>query len=643
MKRFCLYLLWLIPLGGSAREKITFFNQGDLYVENALYIRGDFRAMEASAVCQSGTTSLTGDFINDVKTGRVFTTEATKNRGVFEFCGTTPQRITGSAPKERYIHFPDTLRVRNDTVLMQPNRAATTKVADIRSGRLILESEAENGRSVTAHLLVENEVMTHPNAIQVNLDLGDNYQKKKLVGFTPPFERLYADYFFFNLLSRPTARGLFGNDGRLITSPLTPLNPGEGYLLGLGVIAEGDPYFTERIDPRWAGADPARRVKEKFQFFRGVAEPNFSRYLNETLAPGYVTGEKLVVGDVKPIRLERGFNYLGNPYMAPLDLSDILQGSTSSDWGVPDNTLKKAFYVLSQGEASYENSRFVFSASYLVSQEQGSTTLNSRSVAPMQMFIVATDTPVNLTLPAGKRRHDSSAVFLRSTRYETTDELLLETTDEQTGAYDRTCLVFRSNATLQATDPFDTQKIFNHSGGVNQLYTLSSDDKELMVSVIPTTTERLPLYFIPARLPQRVSLRAGRLNSLTSVSHIFLEDLQTGRLVNLMQTPCYTFDASPSDPIGRFVLHFTPNPATGTDEPSAPATLPRASYREGQVRIDGFRESDRGSEVALYNIQGKLLHRQRLEEIAPCRIPATLPKGIYVVRNKDLALKFTVK
>jgi hypothetical protein len=644
MKRFYLYiscfLFFALPGQG---QKTIFLNQGELYVKDSLYISGDFRAEDRSNVFQNGTTVLTGDFINEVKTGNVFTTNATKNTGTFEFGGTTAQQIKGSASKERYINFPDTLRINNTkaTVTMLPHQAATTKVVDIRSGRLILDSDAANRSSVSAHLLIEKDVITLPNAIQVNLALGDNYQNRKLVGFTPPFEKMYADYFFFNFLSRPTAKGLFGDDGRLITNPRTLLKPGLGYIIGMGIIPAGDPYYTTSSDPRWNDADFSKRATDKFFFSRAVAEPSFSKYLSEQTAPGYVSGEKLVTGDLENIPLEKGFNYLGNPYMAPLDLSDIINGTTSADWGVADNTLKNGFYVLSQGTGSYANSKFTFSASYLISQKVGSTTHNTQSVAPMQMFIVGTDTPVNIRIPKNKRKHDTTATFLRSANNEITDELLIETSDNETGAYDRLCVVFRNSATMQSDDPYDAVKIFNRSGGVNQIYTRSSDGKDMTVSVVPPTTEKLLMYFAPALLPQQLTLTADRLNSLVSVGYVILEDTKTGTLTDLMRTPSYTFTSSPSDRADRFVLHFTSNPTTATEDVNLPA--PYATYEGGLIRIFGLRDSDKGSELTLFNMQGQQLHRQPLEETNPSLIRKHLSKGIYMVKNKHTLIKFAVK
>jgi hypothetical protein len=643
--RYIFLSLW-IASGIEAQER--FVNTGQLYVADSLIIDGDFQAEGNSEVFQVGRTILTGNFLNNVMAGHVFTTDAARNKGSFEFRGMDNQLIAGTAPKERYINFPDTIYINNqgtselhNQVRIQSGQAATTAWVDIRQGRLVLDSDPQGATaSVHAHLLIKNDVLTRPNNIQVNLALGDNYQSGRLAGFTPPFEKLYADYFLFNFLSRPTARGLFGDEGRLITDPRTLLKPGLGYIIGMGIATPG--YYLHELDPRWKDADSTQRATTKFAFSRAVAEPSFDKYLDDQSAPGYITGEKLVLRDVS-LPIERGFNYLGNPYTTPLDLSDITTGNTSAHWGAPDNTLKKGFYVLSQGKGSLANAKMTFTASYFIRQQDGqASTYTADIVAPMQMFIVGSETKIGggFKIPAAKRVHDSGVAFLRSAPYEITDELLIETTDTESQGYDRLCIAFRHQATLSASDPLDAVKIFNRSGGVNQIYSRSSDDQDLTVSVVPPATEKLPLYFSPSLLPQQVTLKADRLESLVSVRYVFLEDTKTQTLTDLMRTPSYTFASSPSDKPDRFVLHFTSSPATATEGVGlAPG---RAMYADGILRIFGLRESDRGSDVSIFNMQGQLMHRQPLRETSPCIVNRRLPRGVYMVKNNDIVIKFAV-
>jgi hypothetical protein len=164
----------------------------------------------------------------------------------------------------------------------------------------------------------------------------------------------------------------------------------------------------------------------------------------------------------------------------------------------------------------------------------------------------------------------------------------------------------------------------------------------MTVSVVPPTTQKLPVCFVPALLPQQVTLKADRLNSLVSVGYVTLEDTKTGRLTDLMRTPSYTFTSSPSDKPDRFVLHFTSNPTTATEDLNLPAA-PYVFYEGGLIRIFGLQESDRGSELTVFNMQGQLIHRQPLAETNPSLIRKYLAKGVYIVKNKGTLIKFAVK
>jgi hypothetical protein len=260
------------------------------------------------------------------------------------------------------------------------------------------------------------------------------------------------------------------------------------------------------------------------------------------------------------------------------------------------------------------------------------------------MFIVgkksATTGRDSLTLSASRRTH-TNAKFLRSTTNPVVDELLIETTDLQTGGYDRLCVVFRHKASLQSDDPYDAQKIFNHSGGVNQIYTRASDNKQLTTNVISPQTDRLTFYFEPSDYPQEVSLGAYRLQSLQSVSRIYLEDTKTSTVVELTQTPSYRFTSSPSDRADRFVLHFGTNP-TGIHD-ALTATPFSAVYEAGSIQLSGLSEKDKGSDITLYNMQGQTMLSRIIQDTPSCRISKDLSKGIYIVKTRTQVTKLSVK
>ncbi|GHV52000.1 hypothetical protein FACS1894181_14700 [Bacteroidia bacterium] len=645
MKTFkiCSFVFSLLSLTVTGYAQNTaLLNKGHLFVKDTLYISGSIQAEDSSKIVQKGHTIVTGDLVNNVTTGHVFTEAKADNTGSFEFKGDAAQTIKGAASKSaNYINFPTKLIINNQaalgTVTLKADKSATAQDIDVKGGRLVIDSEpvASAMETNNAHLLVEGTVTT---GIQVNLAMGDNYQSGRVAGFTSPFVKLYADYFFFNFLTRPSNVGLFGDSKRLITNPRTRLEPGVGYLIGLGIIPDGDPYYNAERDPRWNDADPTKRAKDMFRFSRIIAEKTFDKYLDNTVTPGYITDERLNTGNVT-VNLKAGFNYLGNPYTAPLDLNDIVEQKTSSSWGAPDGKLKNGFYVLTNGAGTTSDKQtYTFTASYLKKQTIGSTAPDPNVVAPMQMFIVWAENDMQLTIPASKRKHETVS-YLRSTANEPIDELLIETTDMETGGFDRFCVVFRENASPTAGDFYDAPKFFNLSGGVNQIYTRSSDDKKLSISVVPTSTGELPMYFEPASKAQMVTLKANRLESLVSVSNVVLVDTKTGAKVNLLQTPEYTFASSPSDKPDRFVLRFSTT-TTGVED-ITPSNV-YASYNGGFIQVHGLQESDLGSALALYSMNGQQLYSGQVREVSPCRIQKDLLKGVYLLKTNKSSLKLIV-
>ncbi|MDH6306318.1 hypothetical protein M2463_002992 [Parabacteroides sp. PH5-13] len=692
MKQLAIMILGSLLLSatqaGAQESAVMFLNTGTLNVEGsttartALYIQGDMMGAGASNIyVQKANMKLTGDLINHSDDGfHVFagdeseTNFVAKTDGSFEFAGTSPQQIRGIAGKAgSFIRFPQTSVINNTnatdwkqaTVTLVPTAAATMTNLQHKSGRLVIDSETGmDFNTNNAHLILKGTASgtmyydnTNPAGpwghVQVNLALGAN-QGKRIFGFASPFSRTYADYFMYNFLSAPSSKGLFGDNGLLITNPATFVEKGKGYIVGQGLVDEAA-YYSGMLDPEWAGAKYADRATTVFHF-GGFPYYGAASIQVKTTAERYAA-EVLNSSDI-PLTLSKGFNYLGNSFTAPLDLKSLVEkeGVADSDWGVtvgPAATadVKNGFYVLTNGSGAYEgNNRFSFAASWLIGQKVGGTYTgsagnydNQNLIAPMQMFVLWSNKEnVSLKIPAAKRTH-GIVDFLRAAETESgpTDEILLESRDTRTGGFDRFCVVFRPDASEAATDPYDAPKLFNRSGGVNQLYTRSSDNKEMTTTVIPPTTYRIPLYFEPSLEIQEVELEASRLESLQSVQEVILEDTQTGKKSSLMRNAVYRFTSSPGDSPARFVLHFR-NTATGMEAIEEKAFT--ASYRNGITSVYGLDEADRGEYLYLYNVKGELLYREKVTELFPQRIRKALTTGVYILRTeKGRTTKLSVK
>ncbi|MDR1810821.1 MAG: T9SS type A sorting domain-containing protein [Prevotella sp.] len=657
-------LLWTFSssIMSANSKSIRLRNDGKMNVAAVgqgtnLSVWGSIMAASSSAIGLSGRIDLTGDFINNISSGHVFDSG---RRGYVHFRGKTVQYIKGQAGKSRYIDFPN-ICVENKTavvseqtdtaaVIVCPNTAINADTIRLKAGRLILESDtldATSGR--VAHLLANHVVIDRSKAgkhekglVQVNLAAGNHYRQGKLLGFTPPFKTIYADYFFYNFLSRPTDRGLFGDSYSLITNPKTPITGGLGYIVGLGVIPENDPYYQNEWDPQWNGTNIADRFTQKLSFAREFAPAGFTVFVNNDPAiADKFTGESLNTSDV-PVTIEQGWNYLGNPFTVPLDMSSFLNGATSKDdWGVtrgdrPTDEVQTKYYVLSQGQGKYHPNhafgRFEFSVTYLVAQKTGGTTTIepglSALVAPMQLFVIKKNTSGTavMNIPAGQRKHENVKYLREAPQAE--NELLLETKDDADGGYDRLCVVFRQDAQGTATDKYDALKIFNNSGGVNQIYTLSEDNKRLTTNVAPLTLQSLKMNLKPASVEQNITLRAYRQESLTDVKTVILEDTHTGVKTNLMLNPEYRFTTKPEDTCDRFILYFSTN---ANDIENTEANGAKVYYNNNTLNIKNIERWDIQT-AAVLDIQGRLLFSGKTGTETDASFPLYLGGGAYLVK-----------
>jgi len=625
----------------------------------SLYVNGKIQVEGKGNITQNGRTQVTGNFINNVSEGNVFNANST---GTVEFVGKTLQQtISGTAKKAvNFIDFPN-LRVYNpNAVVLSPDMGASVNDLILDKGRFVIDSKVKDTKLVTnAHLLVKNDVTYQKDmsiihgekgVVQVNLAMGDNYENRKIIGFTPPFAKIHADYFFFNFLSRPVNDKLLGENKELITDPHYTLEAGKGYLIGQGIVKD-DKYYFDNLYSGWQGAKYEDRFQTMFSFAREFGKASLTQFVNYANAS---KDEILNVQDVN-IKLEAGWNFLGNPFTAPLDLSTFVNDVTAADeWGVTrakvNNSSKPhvraAFYVLSGGEGTYtpehKEEPYKFNVSYLLAQKEGSTLqlggLNTDKllIAPMQMFVVGVyDAGAGQTLriPKAKRTH-GDVHFYRSRSAEENsivNELLIEVKDNTTQGFDRLTVVFRDGASLQSNDQYDAQKMFNRSKGVSQIYTMSSDNKYMTANVVNSTTESVIMCLEPTSQAQQVTLSAHRLNSLSSVNKIVLEDLVTKTQTDIYQNPEYTFTSSPSDRTDRFVLHFLRN-VDGIEDYINTSVEMYAHYEAGNLRIMGLAESDLNSVISVYDIHGRMAYQGKVSETPRMDVNVQLVKGTYLVK-----------
>ena len=672
MKKRLLMLLAciMVSLGGifSQTADIRFTNTGEMYVASngevntSLYVPASILMLGSEVdIIQNGRTSLGGDFVNDVTSGNIFDNIST---GWYDFCGNSAQMIHGAALKQtNYINFPNVETFNRFSVSLDALMGMNVKELKLSEGKFVLKSKQDLKvltSSQLAHLLVKDKVSYTRGAatpqqngvVEIELYLG-NERNKRFFGWSSPYKKTYSDYLFYNFLLEPTHESLFGDLRAAITNAEYGLLPGRGYLIGQDVYSSS--VKEEWPQQQWKEALYEDRFKDMLIFNRY----SFNDILQKTTAVAShhsdsYSMEELNTEDITLHLPKKGYHFLGNPYTCPLDMTKFVREDNSGNnpWGVTrgDNGTEDVynmFWVISQGNAyniNEENRRFSINVTYLVAQEVGSTyspypDVNGLQIAPMQLFVVYANRELDFTIPKSERQH-ANVPFFRNATPAIDNELLLEVTDNQTKGFDRVCVVFRPGASLEAIDRYDASKIFNRSGGVNQIW-LPAGNENLSVSVVPYETSSLEVAWQPSTTAQECTLTAYRQESLTAPEQVLIEDRQTGIITDLFIDSSYTFQSSPTDRSDRFVLHFK-NSSTGIDNITE-STLSCYYNKAGQeIVIRGLQETDALSTITVYDIQGRQIKHS---SVGNGIIPFMATEGVYIVKvtgNRGLNAKITI-
>lgn len=185
-------------------------------------------------------------------------------------------------------------------------------------------------------------------------------------------------------------------------------------------------------------------------------------------------------------------------------------------------------------------------------------------------------------------------------------------------------------------DRNDALKFFSMEDWMPQLYSISSDGKQLSINSIPeiTGSTTLPLgIIVPAAGDYFLKLDVMEGEFLAQT--VYLEDKLLGTSIELQKDNKYYFSAHPQDDSHRFVLHFAP---LGVQEIERPDRV-IAYYSAGALHLPVVKEQ---SDLQVFDLHGRLLHSQRIEPGVFSK-PLSLSTGIYVVRLMGATQSQSVK
>lgn len=433
-----------------------------------------------------------------------------------------------------YIDFPEIVVVNNKHVTIAPEINASVKGVDLQKGRLVLDSRRMDASkdettgigdvqgvansSMLAHLYVDTKNNLSPaNAIKYNRTTGttpDDYGAidvkveldptstagatvdRSIVGMGSPYQEMKTDYFFWNFLMYPYGNNIFGYWNNTVTDPTSTIYAGQGFVVGIDLRGTNQNDYIPYQDSKYTAASFADRAKEGYRFGRfsydnknnyypltGMVNANASFTAQPTTHDAY-SRENLNYTDVQR-KLVAGFNYLANPFTAPLDVSDLLADytgtgtGTATAWNVSMGEMTGDIYpyvwVLNPSSVAHSVDGFPIGMeklyanyTYFLLKNAGGTYMSADAnddtrkyvsvegaeniIAPLQMFLVYSHVEkpqaTGIIIPASKRVLPSGANFLRSTNAKTPtqkwDDFIFEVADQTTKAYDRVAVVLRT-------------------------------------------------------------------------------------------------------------------------------------------------------------------------------------------------------
>lgn len=641
--------------------------------------------------------NLQGNLINDVNQGieggNLF---VPLSGGFFEFGGITPQLITTSGTNNtnipskltNFIDFPTLIINNNKHITINARLAARTKNIELEKGWLILDSQKalpnvdgdntvdSNNESVLAHLWVDGIVnynmaswsagqdINDRGFIQINLQLqneGDQLEPS-IVGLGSPFEHIYLDYFMFNTLTRPMPSSFLA--GGAITDPDLSMLAGRGYVVGIDLMGNQASDYTN-IKEAYPNIDFNQRAIDGYRFNRSLFHVNspdneiFGAFSNSLDA---YTSEKLNVDNIT-VPLTEGYNYLSNPYTTPLNIYQLLSDDPSSqvnDWGVASgewlddiDVWNRVWILNTNSRTSYNSTtkKLKYTYSFQVAMKTGGTYIDDDNVpgvtpiAPLQMFAIYSVKDQNITIPKNERKMATSR-FLRNTPVnKRKDDFVIEMRNTETKTTDRLSFVLRpedelgsfSNVTRMANNPGDNDNtplvydgIIQNQG--SQIYTKDAEGRVLTVQFLPlATTEYVQLYHIPPLVEQGLQVLGRRITSKDYVENLWLEDRLYNITKEITSDMVYETISKPTDPVDRFVVRLR----TGTSIEDQSGHKSIYAYTQGSsIIVNGFAESDFGTTISLFDINGRLLTNKTVDA-SEIHLAENCSLGVYLVRTHN--------
>lgn len=232
----------------------------------------------------------------------------------------------------------------------------------------------------------------------------------------------------------------------------------------------------------------------------------------------------------------QGMHLVSNPYPSALDWYQVSAGNTDLDG--------TAYLWLTSGgyQGTYQPINAITPGSSFIGSSQG-------------FFVEALANAAVLNFDNTMRVAGNNNFARQGQAFDS--RLILEVSGN--GYNDRTIVAFGTDFTHGYDREFDGKKM-QSKGGVMTLYTTTNSNyPRQATNALPNdrSVKVVPVGFA-AGATGTFTFSATDLGTFPVGTLVFLEDLKTGTMTNLMRNPDYTFSGDQNDAEARFLLHFIP-------------------------------------------------------------------------------------
>jgi hypothetical protein len=243
-------------------------------------------------------------------------------------------------------------------------------------------------------------------------------------------------------------------------------------------------------------------------------------------------------------------------------------------------------------------------------------------------FVKATNATNTLTIPAGARQHSGQNIYKKAS--ENLQWVSLKLT-EHTGSHDQIFVSFSHDGKETYESGRDAYKRMNEVEGGANLYMLHDGLEPLSINHLPYKTDArmVQLGYEPGTPGEQTF--TATLDNMPE-GDVVLEDTRVDKLINLRETPVYSFAAETDDDIQRFRLHFFGVTNINERKAESSAWQVYASDKTLMIRAFEAKQISEQVQVRVYDMLGNALHSQTYNGQSLISIPLNTPAQALVVR-----------